>query len=642
MYTLIDAAFTRARTVLLLLLMLLVGGINAFQNIPKEAEPDVPIPVIYISVIHQGISPSDAERLIIRPLEKELQSLEGLKEMTAIASEGHASISLEFEAGIDNKQALLDVREQVDIAKPELPEDSEEPIVSEINVALFPVISLILAGDVPEPQLLRMAQTLQDDIEALPTVLKADIQGEREDLLELRVDPAVIETYGIDLPTVLRFVSNNNELVAAGAVDNGAGRMVVKVPGVLETFDDILNLPILVNDGRVTLFRDVAEIRPTYKDATSFIRLNGRPALAIDVTKRLGANIIETIESVRLLAEEAKTNWPETVEIHYLQDKSTQVRDMLWDLQNNVLSAIVLVMLVIIAALGVRASLLVGLAIPGSFFVGILVLYLLGFSTNIVVLFSLILVVGMLVDGAIVVSELAERNLAAGDSPPDAYKKAAKRMSWPIIGSTITTLVVFIPLLFWPGMIGKFMQYLPITVLITLTASLFMALVFMPVIGGLFPPPDKKALKQKDIFAPLTKLYEQQLNHVLRRPVRTIVLMVLVLFGSIFSYGFFGRGVEFFPDTDSDYIQLTVRSRGDFAAEEKDTLMKQVEAALANMPEIKSIYGRTGVGAGQGQAAEDVLGTIFIELVNWKHRRIANDIMVDIRQKTAPPTGPCD
>ena len=634
MYTLIDAAFARYRTVLLLLFMLIVGGISAFQNIPKEAEPDVPIPVIYVSVVHQGISPDDAERLIIRPLETELQSLEGLKEMTAIASEGHASVSLEFEAGIDNKQALLDVREQVDLARAELPTESEEPLVSEVNVALFPVISLILAGDVPEPQLMRMAQTLQDDIETLPGVLKADIQGEREDLLEIRVDPAIIETYGIDLPQVLQFVSNNNELVAAGAVDSGAGRLVVKVPGVLETFDDILNLPIVVNENRVTLFRDVAEIRPTYKDATSFIRLNGRPALAIDVTKRLGANIIETIEDVRRVAEDARQNWPETVRIHYMQDKSNEVRDMLWDLQNNVLSAIVLVMLVIIIALGVRASMLVGLAIPGSFFAGMLVLYLMGFSTNIVVLFSLILVVGMLVDGAIVVSELAERHLAEGDTPPVAYAKASKRMSWPIIGSTITTLVVFIPLLFWPGMIGKFMQYLPITVLITLTASLFMALIFMPVVGGLFPAPSKSELKQKDIFAPLTRQYEKQLERVLRYPMRTIVLMVLILFGSILTYGIFGKGVEFFPDTDSDYVQMTVRSRGDFAALERDAIMKQVEAKLEGLEEVKSIYGRTGVGAGHGQASEDVLGTIFLELVNWKQRRIANEVMVDIRKRT--------
>tara|TARA_Y100000780_G_scaffold211112_2_gene210216 strand:- start:410157 stop:413309 length:3153 start_codon:yes stop_codon:yes gene_type:complete len=634
MYALIDAAFARHRTVLLLLFMLFVGGISAFQNIPKEAEPDVPIPFIYVSVVHQGISPDDAERLIIRPLETELQSLEGLKEMTAVASEGHASVSLEFEAGIDNKQALLDVREQVDLARPELPADSEEPLVSEVNVALFPVISLILAGDVPEPQLMRMAQTLQDDIETLPGVLKADIQGEREDLLEIRVDPAVIETYGIDLPQVLNFVSNNNELVAAGAVDSGAGRLVIKVPGVLETFDDILNLPIVVNEDRVTLFRDIAEIRPTYKDATSYIRLNGRPALALDVTKRLGANIIETIEDVRAVAEDAKQNWPETVEIHYLQDKSTEVRDMLWDLQNNVLSAIVLVMLVIIAALGVRASMLVGLAIPGSFFAGMLVLYIAGFSTNIVVLFSLILVVGMLVDGAIVVSELAERHLDEGDEPATAFAKASKRMSWPIIGSTITTLVVFIPLLFWPGMIGKFMQYLPITVLITLTASLFMALIFMPVVGGLFPKPSRTEQKEKDIFEPLTRHYETQLERVLRHPMRTIVLMVVVLFGSIFAYGILGKGVEFFPDTDSDYVQMTVRARGDFAALEKDALMKQVEAKIEELDEIKSIYGRTGIGTGHGQAAEDVVGSIFIELNNWKKRRLANEIIVDIRDRT--------
>ena len=492
---------------------------------------------------------------------------------------------------------------------------------------------MLLSGPVPETQLIRLARDLQDKIEALPGILNADIWGDREDLLEITVDPSVIETYGLQLDQVLNFVRSNNQLVAAGAIDNTAGRLVIKVPGVLEDVQDIMGLPLVTNGDRVVTFGDVATVRRTFKDTGAYVRLNGQPAIALDVSKRIGANIINTIATVRQLVESERQHWPANIKVSYMQDKSQEIRDMLWDLQNNILSAVLLVMIVIVAFLGGRSSLLVGLAIPASFLAGILLLYLMGYSTNIVVLFSLILVVGMLVDGAIVVVELATRHLDEGMEPVAAYKEAAKRMAWPVASSTATTLVVFVPLLFWPGIIGQFMKYLPITVLATLGASLLVAIIIVPVVGSMMPGRHKTNTR-RDFFDWLGERYAQLLDTVTDHPVRTLLLMLGILVGSYVSYGMFGRGVEFFPQIDSDHAQITVRARGDLSVDEKDALMRQVEKRLAGEPEIKNIYTRTGVGGGAGNSAgEDVIGTIMLELTNWQNRRPAVQVMADLRAK---------
>jgi len=441
----IDLAFSRSRTVLLALLFILVAGSLAYIGIPKEAEPDVVVPIIYVSMTHDGISPEDAERLLVRPMEKELQGIDGLKEMTSTAGEGHASVQLEFLAGFDNQRALDDVREKVDIARTKLPVATDDPEVHEVNVALFPVLTVSLAGPVPERGLIRIARALQDAIEALPGVLEVDIGGDREAVMEVVVDPAVMETYGVGYEQLFNLIRNNNMLVAAGALDTGAGRLVLKVPGVVESIEDILSMPVKVEGSRVVTFGDVASVRRGFKDPEGFARVGGRPAVTLEVKKRVGANIIETVAAVRAIVEEERTHWPAGMQVAFMQDKSKQIRDMLGDLQNNIVSAVVLVMLVILAALGGRSALLVGAAIPGSFLAAILVLDSLGYTLNIVVLFSLILVVGMLVDGAIVVSELADRRLRRGTQPRQAYAGAATRMAWPTFNSS--------------GILGRFLNY---------------------------------------------------------------------------------------------------------------------------------------------------------------------------------------
>jgi len=659
MKRIIDAAFARHRTVVMLLGFLLVSGIIAYINIPKESEPDVPIPIIYVSMSHDGISPDDAERLLVKPMEKELQSIGGIKQMSSTAGEGSASVLLEFDAGFDGDKALADVRERVDAAKSQLPSATDEPTVNEVNIALFPVLNISLSGALPERTLLGIAKNLQDKLEALPGVLEADIAGQREEVLEIIVDPQVMETYQLDFNTLFSLINNNNLLVAAGAIDTGAGRMVLKVPGVVEDIEDILNLPVKVTDTAVVTFGDIASIKRTFKDRQSFARLNGQPTLVLEISKRLGANIIETIQAVRAVIAEETSQLPTSLIVGFHQDKSEETQTMLTDLQNNVISGVVLVMIVIMATLGIRSSILVGLAIPGSFLTGILVIHAFGHTMNVVVLFSLILVVGMLVDGAIIVSEQADRSLRSGLSPALAYANASKRMAWPVIASTFTTLVVFFPLLFWPGLIGQFMRYMPITVISCLLASLAMALVFMPVIGKLIGvsvkpvdanrsdpgTPDNEHYNAQahsresltENASGLKKAYLESLNKLLHNPAKTLLAVLVFTVASYAIYAVAGKGVEFFPGVEPESMALQVRARGDLSIFEQDNILKTVEQRLFNRDEIESVYTRTG--AEQDSGAADVIGTIQIEFIDWNLRRPAAEIIEELRAAMADIAG---
>ncbi|WP_297796485.1 efflux RND transporter permease subunit [uncultured Marinobacter sp.] len=635
MRTLIFAALDRSRTSLLTLTFLILGGIAAFYSIPKEANPDVTIPMIYISMTLEGISPEDGERLLVRPMEQELRSLEGIKEMKGTASEGHASVILEFDAGFDPDKALQDVREKVDTARTKLPQEADEPRVNEINVSLFPVLSVGLSGPLSERELITIARRLQDAIEGIPEVLEVEIGGDREDQLEVVVDPQVLESYGVDFNQLATLITRNNQLVAAGSLDTGAGRMAMKVPGVIENIEDVMSMPIKVDGDTVITFGDVAMLQRTFKDPRGFARINGEPALVLEVSKRTGANIIETVAQVRALIEAADSELPDELDVRYIMDQSTEVRDILSDLLNNVLTAIVLVIIVVIAAMGPRSAVLVGLTIPGAFLTGILVIWGMGLTLNIVVLFSLILVAGMLVDGAIVVSELADRNLSDGMGVRAAWAESASRMAWPIIASTATTLAVFAPLLFWPGVVGEFMKFLPTTVIICLTASLLMALVFLPVLGA---ASGGKRARQAVGGGPMMDGYRKLLAVLLNRPGFTLLGVLGLIVVIYAAYAYFNHGVEFFPEVEPDSAQVQVRARGDLSIWERDSIVREVEQRLQGMPEVKALYARSMVSAGN-RMAPDVIGVLQFQFTDWFTRRPANDILEDFRERTSDIPG---
>ena len=451
----IAAGFSRARTVMMVMVGLLLAGFTAYVTIPKESMPEVDIPIFIVNVTYSGVSAEDAATLLAEPIERQVNALEGLRRMETVASEGFASVTLEFRPGFDQAQALQSVKDAVDDAGPDIPPEADGPFVREIDMALFPILTVALSGPVPERELIRLGRALSDEIETVSGVLQADLTGEREDQLEILIDPLALETYGISPGQLSQAIQANNQLIAAGSFDTGAGRIGVSIPGTVVRLDEIMSIPVLVDGATVLRVQDVAEVRQTFKDPVSFARIDGQPARAIDVRKTVGANVIDTVAAVRDVVVQTRADWPEQVGVVFMNDQSKEMRTLLSDLQNNVIAAVVLVMLVTVLFLGLRASLLVAVAIPGSFLGGILIIWALGFTLNVIVLFALILAVGMLVDGAIVVVEMGERLIAKGHGKAEAYLLAAQRMAWPITSSTATTLAVFFPLLFWPGLAGQ-------------------------------------------------------------------------------------------------------------------------------------------------------------------------------------------
>jgi multidrug efflux pump len=631
MWSPVDFAINRSRFTLSLLVFLLVAGLFAYVTIPKEAEPDIDIPTIYVVVTLDGAAPEDAERLILRPLETQLRSLKNLDEMRSTAFEGGGNVILQFDAGFSPEAALADVRARVDDAQAELPRDAEEPIVQEINLSLFPVITATIYGNAPERTLLAIAREAERIAEDTPGVLAADISGVREDAVEVIVEPMRLESLGVSIDEISAALTRDNRLIAAGALENDTGRYAVKVPALIEDLSDLLALPITASQDATVTLADVATVRRTFKNATSITRVNGQPAVAIEISKRAGANLLETVDSVKERISAYAETWPSNVSLRFTNDNSEDIREMLKELQNSVLTAVVLVFVIMLATLGPRASLIVGMAIPASFLTGILVLSLMGLTVNIVVLFSLILAVGMLVDDAIIVAEFAERRIGEGMPPREAYSMAAKRMAAPVIAATLTRVAAFSPLLFWPGIIGQFMGYMPLTLIATLSASLVAALIFVPALGVAITrrgPRHVGPVRERP-----AGFYGWTVEQAIGHPGRVLGLTFSLLAAVVAVYVRFGQGVEFFPAIPPESAAVYVSARGNLSLAERDTLVSSAEQRLLGMPDVETLRVNVGDVSGNG-APVDAVGLLNLDFAEWRHReKSAAEIIEDVRQR---------
>ena len=644
MRSFIDFSLGRPRTILMMFFLILVTGTLSFMTIPRESSPDIPIPIINVYVHHEGISPEDSERLLVLPLEKELQGIEGIKELEATALHSSASLTIEFETDVDLDKALADVRDKVNLAKSKLPDGTDEPIIKEVTINdAKPIITAIISGEMPERTLVKIAREIKDELEARKQILEVDIAGDREEVIDVIVDPLKLESYGLVPQDVISLVSQNNQLVAAGNMDTGKGRFSIKVPAVYKTPADILSQPVKVDGDRVVTFGDIATVLSTFKEGGGYARLNGRSSIALEVKKRTGENIIEAVQITRLIIDEALKQAPDNLNVEYIGDEANEVIGMVNDLQNNVLSAVILVVIVVIGALGGRTAFLVGIAIPGSFLSGILILAIMGMTINMVVLFSLIMAVGMLVDGAIVVTEYADRRMAEGINKKQAYHEASRKMAWPIIASTATTLAAFLPLMFWPGFMGEFLKFLPLTLISTLASSLVMALVFIPTIGALIGRPRKlEGEEQKSMVAieegnwehlkGFTSHYLKALMFAIANPGKTLATIFLTVIGIFWAYSESSPGVEFFPDVDTNYIVVSVKVKsGNLSIDEKDEILKDIESRILGIDAIDSLYSRTG--------DDQTIGTLRVNLVDWHYRDVTLAYAQEIERRLAPLSG---
>ncbi len=642
------SAVNHYRSTFSVLLLLMAVSVYSYFTIPLEATPRVKVPYVLVSVVLFGVSPEDASRLLVRPIEKELRAVEGIEEVRAVGRESVATVIIKFEAGaVKSDKAVNDVRVAVDRAKAELPIDAEEPIVKELTADDFPAITIAfsMSDGATERMVFQTAQMIQREVEGLSGVLEATLSGEREELVEIVLDPSKLENYGLTAESLAQILSANNLLIPAGDIDYGRGRFPVKVPALIEQYEDVASIPVLSNGNGTILLSDVAEVRRTFKDAMNFSNFNGEPAILLEVNKRVEANQIEVAALVREKIAAIADRIPRGVTVSYAFDLSQFSRGLIEEMRGNILTAVVLVMVIVVGALGFKTGVLVGLGIPFSLLLSLIALHALAYSFNFLVMFGMLLALGMLIDGPIVISEFANRKMAEGLGNKMAYMVAVRRMFWPVMASTATTLAAFLPMMFWPGIAGDFMKYLPVTVFSVLLCSLAYALFFAPVLGSLLPSStmDNKTrnyLRHLEEDDPLqlggyTGAYARGLYRVIRHPLRSLSLALLVVFAIFEIYGSNNNGVIFFAETEETAGIVAVRAQGNLSVEETRRIVADVEKRLLTLDEVKLINTRSGGTRSARIAAKDEVANILVELHDPKSfDRSTREVFEEMREIT--------
>lgn len=589
-----DTAVRQRISVMVLAVIILVFGVYCYKVLPRESDPDITIPFVFVSTDYKGVSPSDIETSITIPIEKKLKGLEGVKKVNSISSEGQSSISIEFVTDTDIDDALEKVRNKVDEANNDLPTDLEnDPAVFEVNFSEMPIVVFSLSGSCGNPCLKKIADNIEDEIEAIPGVLDVTIAGALEREIRIEIIPDKLAYYNIPITAFQQVVYSENQNISGGAIRLGDGRFQLRVPGEFNTPEDLYGLVVGTHNGQPVYLKDLAEVKDGFKDEASRSRLNGRESINLAVKKRAGENIIEITDRIDEILSRLGPGWPKGTEIIKVMDKAKDIRMMVADLENNILSGLALVILVIFFALGIRNAVLVSLSIPFSMFLSFIVLYTMDITLNMVVLFSLTLALGMLVDNAIVIIENIYRYMDQGVSRIQSAMRATSEVAWPVIGSTVTTLAAFSPMIMWPGIMGEFMSYLPITLIITLTSSLFVAMVINPALAAFFMKTKKTTdvnlsaeeaaaagEKPADLKGPVLNFYAGMLRGALNHRIVVVLssfALLVILFQSWLLVVGLEKPVEFFPHIDPKSMYVNIDMPEGSNLDYNDRILKQVE-----------------------------------------------------------------
>jgi len=661
--------------------IVLVMGVTAYIGIPKESSPEIVIPNIIVNTLYPGVAPKDIETLLTQPLEDELNTIGDVKEITSISTEGYSSINVEFNAGVDMNEALARVREKVDIAKPDLPEAAEEPQIVEINFSQFPIMQVNVSGPYSLVRLREVAEDLQDALEQIPSVLEVQLSGGLKREVKVDVDLAKLKFYDLAFDDVVKAIRRENVTTPGGTIDVGEMKYLVRVPGEFETTAPIADIVVKTRSERPVYVRDLAHVDFGFKDRDSYARLDGDPVVSLAIKKRTGENIIETADVVRATIARLAPDFPPGTVVKITSDQSKDIAMMVASLENNIISGLILVVVVLLFFLGLRTAWFVGLAIPLSMLVSFLIMEAAGFSMNMVVLFSLILALGMLVDNAIVITENIYRFREMGWDRQSAAKYATAEVAMPVIASTATTLAAFLPMAFWPGIVGEFMKYLPLTLIITLSSSLFVALVIIPSLCGQFLEPENAPVHpltrsarllliagavlltvvllavnwltavlllltvagvyafHKNVGVPVSRWFMNQgipaiiaqyehrlrwaLDHravVLGTAFATLILTVVV-------FGMFSVGVEFFPeDIPPSTVYAQIEAPVGTRVEETDRIAHRIEEEIGDLPgreDIESVVATAGsrIANNFGPTNGTHLGTVAVNFTEYENRK---------------------
>ena len=653
-------ALKRQPTILTLLIIIVIAGAYSYLTLPRESFPDITIPYVFVTTTYEGVSPSDMEELVTIPIERKLKGIADVEEIRSTSAEGISTVAVKFLPSVDIDDALQKVRDRVDQAKNDLPADlKDDPVIKEVNFSDLPVIRVVLSGDFSLRRLQRFAEDLKDKIESIQGVLDAPISGGLEREIHVEFDLDRVGAYNVPFSSLISAVTRSNVNMPGGSMDIGEGKYLVRVPEDFKHPSEIFSIVAFVRDGKPVYLRDLAVITDSHKDPLTRTRINGKTSVTIAVQKRSGENIVRVTDEVKKAVEEMRPLLPPSLGIDLTADMSNDVRLMVADLENNILSGLLLVLAVIFVFIGGQSAVFIALAIPYSMFITFILLMGSGITMNMVVLFSLILALGMLVDNGIVIVENIYRHMQEGEGRLEAATAATDEVAWPVITSTLTTLGAFFPMIFWPGIMGEFMKYLPITLIMALSASLFVALAINPVLSARYQRATIKTKKsRKDGL--IIRAYLSFLTWALNHRLILVLSAFALLLASVASYGAFGRGTEFFPETEPRRAYITVKAPEGTNLDASDAIVAQVEKTAAQYEDIHYIIANVGAVGGdpfsQGGTGTHINRVVIdfkdfherekpsSEIVDELRTRLLKDIRgaeVQVeKEKEGPPTGP--
>lgn len=621
-------------TVLVLAFILLLAGFVSYQGMPRESSPEIKIPLIFVTTIYAGASPEDMEKLVTEKIEDKLEGLDGLKKVSSTSGQGFSSVTVEFNPDVVVETALRRVKDKVDEAKPDLPTDAEDPTVQELNFSNIPIFVISMSAEYESERLDAAAEDLKDRIKAIPGVLEAQLTGKQAREVAIDADPSKLRQYGLSLNDIVKAVQTQHRNIPGGTLLAGGNRFTIQLTGELAHPEDFAELVVRSQGSTLVRVRDVATVRFGYsRDQSTIFRLNGRNSIAISVTKRTGANIIKVVDEAKEAVKTAQAKWPKGTSVDYTFDQSVQIRHMVNELQNHIIMGLILVVGVISFFLGFRNSFFISTAIPFSMMMGFLILDSAGITLNMVVLFSLVIALGMLVDDGIVVVENIYRHLQMGKDKITAAIDGTREVMIPVATATITTVVAFLPILFMPGIMGQFMKYLPVTVTVTLMGSLFVAFVFNPVFASLFMKiraGDKH--EGGEFFDKVKSVYRRILNVTVDHPIWVALGCVLFVVLGMVAYGVLGTGAVFFPSIEPKVVAAEITGPIGISNQATDSALKTIEARLFQIPKdkanVESFSSVVGFGkvdmAGGDRRPESHLAYIDVTFVDYDKRSVTS------------------
>ena len=668
-------AVNNSVTVYILVAIIVIFGAFSYSSIPKESAPSITIPNIFVSTLYFGVSPKDMENLVTQEIEKEVKGIKDVKKVTSVSQESFSLVNIEFNPEVKIDEALQKVRDKVAIAKTKMPADIEEPTVTEINLSEQPMLYLNLSGNLGLASLKDIADKLSDEIETVPGILSADVKGGLEREVKINVDANRLKYYNLTFNDIISKIGFENQSIPGGSVDVGKQNYLVRVPGQYEDPEKIRDIVVKAEFEKPIFIRDVAQVIYGYKEKTTLSRENGKESVTIVIKKRSGENIIRIADDIKALVKKREAGFPAGMKASFTGDQSKSIKNTVHELENGIITGFILVCLILLAAMGLKNALLVATSIPFSFLISFIVLGIFGVTMNIVVLFGLILVLGIIVDDAIVVTENIYRlQETEGYNPHDAAIEGPREVQFPVTIATLTIISSFAPLLFFPGIVGQFMRYLPITLIVCLFSSLFVALVINPVLSAHYInfKKDREKLEKKTkwyniitrfhlwfdrLFANIVKKYEKSLRFAMRHKAFTIGGTFFLLILVFVVYGKFNNGIEFFPQVEPQQAYIYVNMPVGTNLDKSNEVTTIIEEKLPPFKDIEyyltSIGSEIGSGFGGDVSNKNTITLSFYDkedrtqssfkTIDEIRDAITNITTADVRiqkQSGGPPTGP--